>query len=270
MPLKPEPTRPSALSKRFISIRWWARGAQGFGVRVRADGSPRCSRVVYQIFLLRSPTRGPRSIFLTRICTAVSTRCEAYAQSITKSIGLINQHEWKVNVSRITSEQDYSGALVALENDFGDINRQLGLYVRAKEKVAEQAGTISQLTDDNEKVNKELNTLNETYSALDARAKIMEKALNIGPNRDMEISDNLTGEILQVNNEWDFVVVSVGSLQYVPENLKMLVARDDKLIARLQVSKVLSKVCVAEILPEALSSGGVKVGDRVILPKSQE
>ena len=49
----------------------------------------------------------------------------------------------------------------------------------------------------------------------------------------------------------------------------MLVARDDKLVARLQVSKVFGKVSVAEILPRGEHRGG-QGRDRVILPKEQE
>ena len=201
--------------------------------------------------------------------TGLVTRCDAYADGIAKGIARVNQHNWQADPTKIKDESKYAGFLAALENDLAKINKQLGLYAQAKKDLADQKTKISQLTNeidqgiaDKADVDRALKKLKKDYDIL----KRATGGIDLG---DGTVDVNLTGEVLEVNEEWAFVIVSVGRLNNVPENLKMLVARDDKLVAKLLVSKVLSKVCVAEILPEAYADA-VKVGDRVILPKSQE
>jgi len=85
------------------------------------------------------------------------------------------------------------------------------------------------------------------------------------PTGPVVIAPDIEGEVVEVNDEWNFVILNLGREEGVNEEMQMLVARDDELVARLQVSKVLRKISIAEILPEVQTTG-IKIGDRVILP----
>jgi hypothetical protein len=195
-------------------------------------------------------------------------RCNEYADAIVDGIRSVTKFTWHADPEKVRSESEYSGVLITLRNDFTEINEQLALYEQAKKEVAEQKTRISQLTDELEETAGELKDNKKDLAKAKSRIKQLEIMLG-GPVGEGTVDPNLTGEVVQVNDEWNFVVVTVGRKHNVQENLKMLVARDDKLVARLQLSKVLGKVSVAEILPEA-NVDAVKVGDRVILPKLQD
>jgi len=198
----------------------------------------------------------------------VVTRCNDYAEAIVTGIRSVSKFTWHADAEKVKDEREYSGVLTSLQNDFTEINEQLALFEQAKKEVAEQKTRISQLTDELENTAGELKDNKKELTKAKSKIKQLETMLG-GSIEDGTVDPNLTGQIVQVNDEWNFVVVNVGRTQRVQENLKMLVARDDKLVARLQLSKVLGKVSVAEILPEA-NVDAVRVGDRVIMPKSQD
>ncbi|NLF16693.1 MAG: hypothetical protein GX595_05475 [Lentisphaerae bacterium] len=196
------------------------------------------------------------------------TRCNDYAEAIASAIQGVTKFSWQADPEKIKDEREYSGVLTSLQNDFADINEQLALYEQARKEVAEQKQRIAQLVEEVEETSAELKDVKRDLTKAQAQVARLQKATGFDGEAGA-VDPNLAGEIVDVNNEWNFVVVNLGRVNRVPENLRMLVARDDRLVARLQVSKVFGKVSVAEILPEA-NIDAVKVGDRVILPKEQE
>lgn len=199
----------------------------------------------------------------------LATRANDYAEAIVAGIRGVNKHTWQANPDKIKSDTEYSGALTSLQNDFTDINEQLALYEQAKKQVAEQKTRISQLVQEVEENSAELKDVKKDLAKTKYDLAKARKALGTPEGGPEGPAADLSGEVVEVNDQWNFVVLNLGRSNRVPENLKMLVARGDKLVARLQVSKVLGKVSVAEILPEA-KIDSVKVGDRVIMPKEQE
>jgi len=199
----------------------------------------------------------------------LATRANDYAEAIVAGIRGVSKHTWQADPEKVKDEREYSGALTSLQNDFTDINEQLALYEQAKKEVAEQKARISQLVEGVEEAQAELKDVKKDLTKSKAEIKRLQKIANIGEGGTDGPSQDLSGEVVEVNDQWNFVVLNVGRKDRVPENLKMLVARGDKLVARLQLSKVMGKVSVAEILPEA-NIDAIKVGDRVIMPKEQE
>lgn len=199
--------------------------------------------------------------------SAVKGRCDEYVQAITDGISRVTKHEWEADPEKLKDEQEYGSTLTSLLNDFDDINEKLALYDKAKIELAEQKQKIADLEDDledmrreSEKTQDELAKAKQELNRIKQETPSMAGGVQVGPDG---IDPNLEGEVLSVNEEWNYIIIGLGNRQ-IRENMDMLVARDDKLIAKVHISKVHSKVSIAEILPQ-VTIGSVKVGDRVIL-----
>ena len=77
------------------------------------------------------------------------------------------------------------------------------------------------------------------------------------------ILDELTGSVLDVNYDRNYVLIDIGGMHNMRPNYTMIVARNDELICKVKTTRVYKKYAVAEILPE-LNKGAVIAGDRVI------
>lgn len=73
----------------------------------------------------------------------------------------------------------------------------------------------------------------------------------------------LSGEILVVNPEWNFVVLNVGKEKGLSENTEMLVHRADELVGRVRVSHVKPLYAVAEIMID-WQQAPLREGDHVL------
>jgi predicted nuclease with TOPRIM domain len=216
------------------------------------------------------PYRIPLNEFGMRI-TGLKTRADEYADTLAEAVARINKHDWETNADAIKDEREYGAALTSLLNDYDDINEKLALYEKAKIQIEEQKerikGLVNDLDETRDKLDKTQDELTSATAELRDLRRIVTGRPDVGFGTE-EIDPNLEGEILEVNPEWNYVILGLGRKDQVQENMKMLVARDDKLIAKLLVSKVMGTVSIAEILPE-INTGAVKVGDRVILPSAQ-
>jgi hypothetical protein len=214
------------------------------------------------------PCAAPLETFSGNV-KGLATRANDYAEAIVAGIRGVNKHTWQADPEKLKDEREYSGVLTSLQNDFTDINEQLALYEQAKKEVAEQKTRISQLVEEVEEASAELKDVKKDLTKAKNQIVRLQKATGMNEDGPSGPDPNLSGEVVEVNDQWNFVVLNLGRTNRLPENLKMLVARGDKLVARLQVSRVMGKVSVAEILPDA-NVEAVKVGDRVIMPKEQE
>lgn len=73
----------------------------------------------------------------------------------------------------------------------------------------------------------------------------------------------LSGAIVLVNSDWNFVVLDVGTAQGLSMNTEMHVHRNDELVGRVRVSIVKDAFAVAEILP-AWQQAPLQEGDHVL------
>ena len=78
---------------------------------------------------------------------------------------------------------------------------------------------------------------------------------------DMTLARN--GKVLEVNPEWDFIVVDLGTNDGAVERGEMLVNRDGKLVAKVRLSRVEENQSVANVMSE-WKQADVQVGDIVM------
>jgi hypothetical protein len=75
----------------------------------------------------------------------------------------------------------------------------------------------------------------------------------------------LTGNVLHVNQGWNFVVIDVGDKQGVTVNSPLLVMRGGQRVATLKVTSVEPRQCIADVVAGSMARGQmVQVGDRVV------
>lgn len=83
-----------------------------------------------------------------------------------------------------------------------------------------------------------------------------------GPT-DVPLPPGLKGKVIAVDPKYNFVVLDIGGSQGVLERGKLLVSRDGKLVAKVQITRVEPNRSIANILPE-WKQDEVMEGDQVL------
>ncbi len=107
----------------------------------------------------------------------------------------------------------------------------------------------------------------QTARANDAesRMKVFQDKENIRQGK--MAARGLEGQIIAVNQSWNFVVLGIGDRQGVVQNAEMVIVRGGQAIGKVRVSSVEPSTAVADIIPGSLGRGvRVQAGDRVIYP----
>ena len=120
-------------------------------------------------------------------------------------------------------------------------------YIKAK--VADREDQIAKLKDDLAKMTAERDQLKKQaellsmpkseYKDVNAPVEAIEKM--------EEVKVEITGKILEVNEEWNFITMDLGKDQVVP-GLKMAVNQNGSYIATVKITKVEDRVCCAEVV----------------------
>ncbi|MBT4819230.1 MAG: hypothetical protein HON70_26210, partial [Lentisphaerae bacterium] len=200
--------------------------------------------------------------------SGINERCNEYAKTIVDGVSRVNKFKWETQVDQISDKEQYGSVCTSLLNDFEGLNQQLVQFEQARNRITSLKVQIEELEEEQEAHKEEIADLNrkvEDLKRLVAGKRIKAPPPGTPGAKPVDIDPDIEGKIVQVNDEWNFVVLNLGREKGVDEEMEMLVARADDLVARLQISKVLRKICIAEILPE-VQTASVKVGDRVILP----
>lgn len=82
-------------------------------------------------------------------------------------------------------------------------------------------------------------------------------------NYRVELPIGLVGKVLVADPKWDFVVLNIGEKQGALENGVMLVNRNGRLVAKVQIRSLQPDRCIANVLPN-WKLGDVMEGDQVI------
>jgi hypothetical protein len=209
----------------------------------------------------------------------LNQRSENYAKTLADAIDTIKPHtgifRWTATKSAVQDKDDYESALTKMLNDFGTIDEQLDAFVVAKKELVVQKEKADRLENDLVEMRSDLTDAQIANKKLETENKRLK--ILLGPDGSNDATSvvmaddwwkNVEGKILSVNTEYNYVILSLGA-DVVKEGTEMLVARDDELIAKVQVARVLSKISVADILPVA-GNGTVKLDDRVIMPSVQQ
>lgn len=87
-----------------------------------------------------------------------------------------------------------------------------------------------------------------------------------GETETTQANKNLEGTVLTINYENDFIIFSLGSVNGLTEGMVMSVFRDDEYLGDVKVSRVQSKMSVADFIPP-LTSKEVSENDKVVFKK---
>ncbi|MCK5803408.1 MAG: hypothetical protein KAI66_11270 [Lentisphaeria bacterium] len=207
--------------------------------------------------------------------TGMKNRSDHYAQTLTDAIDHISTHEWQVDRDKIGDEEGYNGALTSMVNDFDDINGKLEKYERAKIQIKVQKTKIGllevEVDEMRENVEKAQDQLAKTRVMLeDAMRKLPGGISNLpGGSLVNLVERDIEGKVVEVNSHWNYVILDLGSRDALRKGTEMLVKRDGRLVAKIEVTAVRTSNSIAEILPEAMVST-VKLDDEVIMPMMQD
>ncbi|MGB8353583.1 MAG: hypothetical protein WCD79_06835 [Chthoniobacteraceae bacterium] len=115
----------------------------------------------------------------------------------------------------------------------------------------------------------EVKALNDTLQSKqkDDEGKIATLSKQAAGQNALRMRPGLEGEVMAVNQGWNFVVVSIGDRQGAVANSELIVKRGDTMIGKVRITSVEPSTSIADILPDSVSKGQrVMPGDRVIFP----
>ncbi len=106
-------------------------------------------------------------------------------------------------------------------------------------KVAEQQALVA-------KLEKEMDSKNEELT----------KFRQVEKNRDEKIMQaGLEGQVLAVNNAWNFVILDLGARNGVVNNAEMIVKRGAEMVGKVRITKVNNSSAVADIVANSVPAG---------------
>lgn len=77
-----------------------------------------------------------------------------------------------------------------------------------------------------------------------------------------KLPSGLAGHVLAVNDDWNFVVLDIGSNHRVVENAAMIVYRAGKVVGKVRITSVEPSISIADILTD-WKKGKIQEGDQV-------
>ena len=219
----------------------------------------------------------------------VMKRSNAFADSIAriaKTLGLA------APTSNELKEKDYAGALTAAENGAKEVKDDLDKTKAELARVKGELEDTRQQLADIEKKHNELGKKHDEANKLIAKLQKLvygdttegeDAQAGKGPKEDGNLYEQLIGQVLEVNKNYDYVVIDLGKNSKfkrvlangksqelkapVPENKEMFVSRGDKYIAKIKLVKVSDSCSIGNIVPGP-RGGTIEIGDKVFFPPS--
>jgi peptidoglycan hydrolase CwlO-like protein len=174
-----------------------------------------------------------------------------------------------------TTKADLSAAKKTIEQKETDI-AQLNQRIETKDRELDEAkGKSEQLEEEKQGLQAQINDMNDKMAQTeDANRDLQDKIVTLEQTlRDLEaqlggggtppLPKGLTGKILVVNKDWNFVVISIGSENNLVPNAEMLIHRNDKLVGKVKISAVSKTLSIAEIVDDWAQSAPQE-GDYVV------
>jgi len=97
-------------------------------------------------------------------------------------------------------------------------------------------------------LDQEKKVLSEQLSKLSSEKKKLEDYIK--NQRDGVMPTGLTGHILAINRDWNFVVLDIGQNQGVVEKVPMMVHRGGNLIGKVMITSVEPSIAIADVMPD--------------------
>jgi len=203
---------------------------------------------------------------------ALRQRCESYRDALVQAVTTVNKHNWETRRFHIEDARDYIIAMQTLQSDFAQINEKLILLEKTQAELDNTRNTLEVVTGELQQRREDLGELEAKLATAKRKQEELVNRLRIlQPDTDSRTGEpeiiarnRVQGKVLRVDDNWKFIIIDLG-YGVVNRGTRLLVARDDECIARIEVSKVLGSISMAEILPD-VQQGPIQVGDRVIFP----
>jgi predicted RNase H-like nuclease (RuvC/YqgF family) len=122
-----------------------------------------------------------------------------------------------------------------------------GRITQLEQDKANLQGQIDELNNQLVKSEEDMRDLQDQVATLDKIIKDMEIEKG-GPV--LGVPSGLSGKIVIVNPDWNFVILDIGSDQKLVPGAEMMVHRADRLIGKVRVSSVHKNLAVAEIMAD--------------------
>ncbi|MCC7519207.1 MAG: hypothetical protein IT578_08490 [Verrucomicrobiae bacterium] len=178
----------------------------------------------------------------------------AKIQSQTKEIAEVKEAADKTR-NDITALQTKSSEteqkLHAVQQDLGAKQAEIEKYTKA----LPEGMTIDQVKDKLQEfktqfatLDQEKTILKDQLEKLDTEKKKFEDQLK--RRAEGKMPPGLTGHVMAVNPDWNFVILDIGADDGVVENASMIVYRDGKLAGKIKITAVEPSIAIADILPE--------------------
>jgi predicted nucleic acid-binding Zn-ribbon protein len=143
------------------------------------------------------------------------------------------------------------------QNNNGPTQAQMDALTDKLKDAQSQVAELTQLKE----------TLTNKVKDAESRADDLQKVVDHYKNGTLR--NGLEGEVLAVNQGWNFVVLSIGDRQGAVANAEMILKRGGSQIGKVRITSVEPSTSVADIIPGSLAKGvRVQPGDRVIFPGS--
>jgi hypothetical protein len=209
---------------------------------------------------------GPLQGFSDKV-TGLQERSEVYADTIEQITTKIDRHEFEMNEEMVADEVQYVAEMTALLNDFNNINEKLKEYEKNKLELLETKDNLEKTIESLEDANENVAQLEDKLANVEADLKVLEQKLASvigGPGGSSDSVGQLVkqGTVVDVNYDWNYVIIDIGGRDNLPPKLELMVAREKEFICKVLVTNVFPDYAVAEILPD-LKQGEVIEGDRV-------
>jgi exonuclease VII small subunit len=194
-------------------------------------------------------------------------RATNYGDTLAQTVTVIDEFDFEVDVNKLKDETAYPDQLEAILSDFTNINETLKEYERNKveleETKAELEKSITALEDATEQAARLDAKLANVEADLAVTLQKLEQLKGREGGGGNNVAFDVVGKILEVNYDWNYVIVNLGAKNNLVPNIELTVAREQEFICKLFVTKVMDNYSVAEIMADR-KLGTVIEGDRVI------
>jgi len=138
---------------------------------------------------------------------------------------------------------------------------------RKEAEIEQLKGEVASLNNAVSDLRRQVAHLEETVQSKEIEIARLEDLINREGRGAAEavkrVKPGLTGEIITVNRDWNFVILNIGSEDTLVPTAEMLVHRGDQLVGRVRVRDVKEKLAIAEILRD-WQLQPLQEGDRVL------
>ncbi len=175
--------------------------------------------------------------------------------------------ELEATIVRLEEEKkQLQDQVAALEKELAERKAKIESLTVSLEEAAstidDQKSQIAKLKDDLLDKDDQLKRLDETIKKLEE--KIAQYTGGGGTSKNVDIKPGTKGQIILVNTQWNFAVVSVNEGTPVAMGVELLVQRDDQLVGKIKVSDLNDqyKLAICDILLD-WKQADLEVGDYV-------